>query len=410
VCVKDAGWPVPVDLYLEGSDQHRGWFQLSLLPGLGATGKAPFKSVLTHGFTVDEKGMKQSKSLGNYVNAQDEVAKYGSDILRLWVASVNYQEDIRCNDEIIGRTQEAYRKIRNTLRYLLGNIGDFDPDVQAIAYDEMFEIDKWAMQQLQKLIADVTKAYENFVFHKVFSLIYNFCTVEMSSIYMDVLKDRMYCDAADSLSRRSGQTAMYRILDYLVRMLAPILVHTTEEAWAAMKSSCVVRDAYCEKRKTHDAIRNTQYEESVHLAEMPKVDDSIDWAKAESKWQKLMGLRDEVLEVLEGLRQDKKIASNQEAAVKIRTTDDDLVSLIKDEITEKEFAALCIVSEVEIEKLGGRLVEGGVDITKEMPNVIVAEKSKNKKCQRCWNYWPSVGADTEYPDLCERCVSVVHSA
>jgi len=229
------GWPVPVDLYLEGSDQHRGWFQLSLLPALGATGKEPFKSVLTHGFTVDEKGMKQSKSLGNYVNAQEEVAKYGSDVLRLWVASVNYQEDIRCNDELIGRTQDAYRKIRNTLRYLLGNIDDFDPNEQAIAYDDMFETDRWAMQQLQKLIANVMDAYENFIFHRVFSLIYNFCTVEMSSIYMDVLKDRMYCDASDSLSRRSGQTAMHKILDCLVRMLAPILVHTAEEAWSAMK-------------------------------------------------------------------------------------------------------------------------------------------------------------------------------
>ncbi|MHC4631722.1 MAG: isoleucine--tRNA ligase, partial [Planctomycetota bacterium] len=395
VCVKDAGWPVPVDLYLEGSDQHRGWFQLSLLPGLGATGKAPFKSVLTHGFTVDEKGMKQSKSLGNYVNAQDEVAKYGSDILRLWVASVNYQEDIRCNDEIIGRTQEAYRKIRNTLRYLLGNIDDFDPEVEAIAYDQMFEIDKWAMQQLQKLIADVTKSYENFVFHKVFSLIYNFCTVEMSSIYMDVLKDRMYCDASESLSRRSGQTAMHRILDCLVRMLAPILVHTAEEAWTAMKSSCVVRDAYCEKRKTHDAIRNTQYEESVHLALMSKVDESIDLAKAESKWQKLMGLRDEVLRILEGLRQEKKIASNLEACVTICC--DDEAAGVLNEFGLEQFAALCIVSEVKVEKAAGE-------------TTVTAEKSSFTKCQRCWNYWPSVGADTEYPDLCERCVSVVRRA
>ena len=393
VCVKDAGWPVPVDLYLEGSDQHRGWFQLSLLPGLGATGKAPFKSVLTHGFTVDEKGMKQSKSLGNYVNAQEEVAKYGSDILRLWVASVNYQEDIRCNDEIIGRTQEAYRKIRNTLRYLLGNIDDFDPEVEAIAYDQMFEIDKWAMQQLQKLIGDVTKAYENFAYHRVFSLIYNFCTVEMSSIYMDVLKDRMYCDASESLSRRSGQTAMHRILDCLVRMLAPILVHTAEEAWAVMNSSCVVRDAYREKDKTHGAIRNTQYEiESVHLAEMPKVDESIDWQSQEPKWQKLMGLRDEVLRILEGLRQEKKIASNLEACVTI--CDDDEAAGVLNEFGLEQFAALCIVSEVKVEKAAGE-------------TAVAAEKSSFKKCQRCWNYWPSVGADTEYPDLCERCVFVV---
>jgi isoleucyl-tRNA synthetase len=376
VCVKEADWPVPVDLYLEGSDQHRGWFQLSLLPALGVTGKEPFKAVLTHGFTVDEKGMKQSKSLGNYVSAQKEVAKYGSDILRLWVASVNYQEDIRCNDELIGRTQDAYRKIRNTLRYLLGNIDDFDPNEQAIAYEDMFEIDKWAMEQLQKLIANVTHAYDNFVFHRVFSLIYNFCTVEMSSIYMDVLKDRMYCDETDSLSRQSGQTAMHRILDCLVRMLAPVLAHTAQEAWAAMKF------------KSQDV-------ESVHLAEMPKVDESIDWQRQEPKWEKIMALRDEVLRVLEGLRQEKKIASNQEASVTIRCGDEEPAAILN-EFGPEQFAVLCIVSEVKMQKAAGQ-------------TEVVADKSSHQKCQRCWNYWPSVGANSELPDLCERCIEVINS-
>jgi isoleucyl-tRNA synthetase len=376
VCVKEAGWEVPIDLYLEGSDQHRGWFQLSLLPGIGVTGGAPFKSVLTHGFTVDEKGMKQSKSLGNYVNAQEEVAKYGSDILRLWVSSVNYQEDVRCTDEIIGRTQDAYRKIRNTLRYLLGNINDFDPNVNGVAYDDMFETDKWAMQQLQKLIAGVVEAYDNFVFHRVFSLLYNFCTVEMSSVYMDVLKDRMYCDAADSLSRRSGQTAMHNILDCLIRMLGPILVHTAEEAWGAMEF------------RSHDV-------DSVHLADMPKVDGSIDVQRDEAKWQKLMELRDEVLRVLEGLRQEKKIASNQQACVTVYCTDEDAAVL--NGFGLEQFAAFCIVSEVKIVK------------TTEQTSVA-AEKSGYDKCQRCWNYWPSVGANVKHPDLCERCVEVVTGA
>jgi isoleucyl-tRNA synthetase len=344
------------------------------VPALGATGKEPFKSVLTHGFTVDEKGMKQSKSLGNYVVAQDEVKKYGADILRLWVASVNYQEDIRCNDELIGRTQDAYRKIRNTLRYLLGNIDDFNPNEKAIAYDDMFEIDKWALQQLQKLIANVTDGYENFVFHRVFSLLYNFCTVEMSSIYMDVLKDRLYCDAADSLSRRSAQTAMYRIADSLIRMLAPILAHTAEEAWAALK-------------------HKSQAVESVHLAEMPKVDESVDWQADEEKWQKLMGLRDEVLRVLEELRQEKKIASNQEASVAVYCDDEELVGILG-EFGLGQFAALCIVSEVTLQK--------GADKT-----TVAARKSTYKKCQRCWNLWPSVGTDKKHPGLCERCISVV---
>jgi len=369
-----AGWPVPVDLYLEGSDQHRGWFQLSLLPALGAIAKAPYKGVLTHGFTVDEKGIKQSKSLGNYVNAQDEIAKYGSDILRLWVASVNYQEDIRCNDELIGRTQDAYRKIRNTLRFLLGNTFDFDPNANSIAYNDMFEVDKWALQQLQKLITDVTEAYESFTFHRVFTLVFNFCTVEMSNIYMDVLKDRLYCDAQDSLSRRSAQTAMFKILDCLIRMLAPVLVHTAEEAWRAMKSE-------------------GQETESIHLAEMPKVDDSIDFKNAEKRWQKLMDLRDEVLRVLEGLRQEKKIASNQEACVNIYCADEELVGLLE-EFGLEQFAALCIVSEVKLQK--------ATDET-----TVTAEKSSYSKCQRCWNYWPSVGVNNDHPDLCKRCVEVV---
>jgi len=373
------GWSVPVDLYMEGSDQHRGWFQLSLLPALGATEKEPFKSVLTHGFTVDENGMKQSKSLGNYVSAQDEIAKYGADILRLWVCSVNYQEDIRCNDELIGRTQDAYRKIRNTLRYLFGNVDDFDPVKYSVAYGDMLATDRWAVQRLQKLIAEVTEAYDNFVFHKVFSLIYNFCTVDMSNIYMDVLKDRMYCDAADSATRRSGQTAMYRILESLVRLLAPVLVHTAEEAWAVMKF------------KSEDV-------DSVHLAMMATVDETIDVQGEEDKWQKIMSLRDEVLRVLEGLRRDQKIGSNQEASVTIYSDDEELNGILN-ELGLDNLAALCIVSEVSLKK-------GSVD---QSGPTVVAQKSSHEKCQRCWNYWASVGSNSEYADLCERCVEVVSS-
>ena len=367
------GWPIPVDLYLEGSDQHRGWFQLSLLPALGAIGRPPFKAVLTHGFTVDEKGMKQSKSLGNYVNALDEINKYGSDILRLWVASVNYQEDIRCNDELIGRTQDAYRKIRNTLRYLFGNIDDFDPNTDTVAYEDMLEIDKWAMQKLQLLIADVTDSYENFIFHRAFSAIYNFCTVEMSNIYMDVLKDRLYCDAVGGLKRRSSQTAMYNILDGLIRMLAPILAHTSEECWADMKF-------------------RSQNADSVHITAMPKVDQSIDTAADKEKWDKLMSVRDEVLRVLEQLRQNKDIASNQQARV-IIACKDDLFEALTDFGTD-QFAALCIVSEVKLEKTEQQLK-------------VTAQKSNYEKCQRCWNYWPTVTQNEKYQDLCARCVEVV---
>jgi isoleucyl-tRNA synthetase len=364
-----AGWPVPVDLYSEGSDQHRGWFQLSLLLALGVIGKSPFKAVLTHGFTVDEKGMKQSKSLGNYTNAQDEVAKYGADVLRLWVSSVNYQDDVRCNDELIGKTQDAYRKIRNTLRYLLGNVYDFDPSKNSVPYDRMFEIDKWAMQQLQKLIAEVTKEYEDFAYHRVFNLLYNFCSVEMSSIYMDLLKDRLYCDPADSPSRRSCQTVLHKIVDALTLLLAPILVHTAEECWATMQ-------------------HKSQNVESVHLAALPKADPSVE----EPKWQKLMALRDAVLLALEPLRRDKIIGSNQESSVTIRCGGEYAAEI--EQFGLKNFAALCIVSEIKLEKIKGQ-------------TEVVAEKSPHKKCQRCWNWWSSVGADNRYPDLCERCAKTL---
>ena len=254
---------------------------------------------------------------------------------------MNYQDDVRCTDELIGRSQDAYRKIRNTLRYLLSNINDFDPKKDAVPYERMHEIDKWAMQELQKLIAEVTEAYEGFVFHRVFSLLYNFCTVQMSSLYMDVLKDRMYCDAADSPSRRSGQTAMYQILGDLVRLLTPVLVHTMEEAWAAM----TVKPEDCA---------------SVHLAHLPKVDPTIDYADQAAKWAQLMGLRDEALRVLEGLRRDKIIASNQEASVTMHCTAEDAAAL--KEFGLSQFAALCIVSEVKLE-------EGAAETT------VTAEKS-----------------------------------
>jgi isoleucyl-tRNA synthetase len=282
---------------------------------------------------------------------------------------------MRCSDALIGRLQDVYRKIRNTLRYLLGNTSDFDPSKNSVPYEKMFEIDRWAMQQLQKLISEVTDAYENFLFHRVYSLIYNFCVVEMSSIYMDVLKDRLYCDAKDSLSRRSAQTAMHKILDALTRMLAPILVHTAEEVYEAMGAK-------------------TEIAESVHLLKMPQIDKSIDWQKNRPKWEKLMNLRDEVLKELEGLRQKQIIASNQESSVTITTDDNNLINAVE-QFGIENFAALCIVSQIKLKK-------------EKSDKLVQAQKSPHKKCQRCWNYWPSVGQSSKYPDLCSRCVQVIN--
>ncbi|MDD5135400.1 MAG: class I tRNA ligase family protein, partial [Phycisphaerae bacterium] len=271
---------------------------------------------------------------------------------------------------------DAYRKIRNTIRYLLSNLAGFDPAKAGVDYDKMFEIDKWAMQRMQKLISEVTDGYENFLFHRVYTLIYNFCSVEMSSIYMDLLKDRLYCDGKDSLSRRSAQTAMYRILDGLNRMLAPILAHTAEEVYESMEFK-------------------SEIVETVHLLSMPKVDKSIDWQKDEAKWEKLMGLRDEVLKELEGLRQKEIITSNQESSVVISTDDGDLIGTVE-QFGIENFAALCIVS--------------GVKLVKEKSDKLVqGQKSTHNKCQRCWNYWPSVGENGECPDLCSRCAKIVLS-
>jgi isoleucyl-tRNA synthetase len=238
----------------------------------------------------------------------------------------------------------------------------------------MFDIDKWAMQQLQKLIADVTEGYENFAFHRVFSLIYNFCTVEMSSVYMDVLKDRMYCDERSSLSRRSGQTAMYRILDCLVRMLAPILVHTAEEVWGTMKFK-------------------SENVDTVHLLSMPESDNSILADVDSAKWDELMYWRTLVLGELEELRKNQLIGSNQEASVTINTENEKTIAVLE-EFGLEQFSSLCIVSEVKLQKTRGK-------------RIVEAEKSGHQKCQRCWNYRPSVGADSEHRDLCERCVEVI---
>jgi isoleucyl-tRNA synthetase len=240
----------------------------------------------------------------------------------------------------------------------------------------MTPIDQWALQQLQKLIAGVHEAYEGFMFHRVFSLIYQFCTVQMSSIYMDVLKDRMYCEAPASPVRRSAQTVMYRILDALIRMLAPILAHTAEEAWAAMPY------------KSEDV-------KSVHLAGMAQVDPGVDWQGQEALWDRLMALRDDILRALEGLRQDKQINSNQEASVLMQCTDED--AAVIERIGTEHFAALCIVSEITLEK--------GAPAT-----TVTVSKCQHNKCQRCWNYWPSVGSQGDYQNLCQRCTDVVQQA
>ena len=224
----------PADMYLEGSDQHRGWFQSSLLTSVATRGRAPYKIVLTHGYVVDGEGRKMSKSLGNGIDPEDVIKEYGADILRLWVASSDYKSDIRISKDILKQLSEVYRKIRNTSRFILGNISDYDPNKDMVEYDKLYELDKWALMKLNKLIKVVDDAYSKYEFHLMFHAIHNFCVIDMSNFYLDIIKDRLYTSKADSVGRRAAQTTMYEILDSLVKILTPVLAFTSEEIWQYM--------------------------------------------------------------------------------------------------------------------------------------------------------------------------------
>ncbi len=359
----------PCELYLEGSDQHRGWFQSALITAMGIDGRAPYKEVLTHGFVVDGEGKKMSKSLGNVITPEEVMKKYGADILRLWVASSDYSEDVRMSDEILNRLADAYRKIRNTYKYLLSNLYDFDPDKEGIDYKDMLEIDRWILHKLARVITDATRNYEAYAFHKVYRDVYNFCVTEVSAIYLDVLKDRMYTFTKNSRERRSGQSAMFEVLQALLRIMAPFISITTDEAWGYLSA------------------RNKA--ESVHLESWPDENIYKTWMDKtlDEKWTHLTGMREEVLKSLEEKRQDGTIGSSLEAAVTIIMNDAG-VKLVLEE--KKDFLRyLFIVSQV-------KLFDG--------EPAILIEKAKGKKCSRCWNYSEAVGLDKAHPTLCERCV------
>ncbi len=360
----------PSDLYLEGSDQHRGWFQSSLLTALGCEEKTPYKSVLTHGFMVDGERRKMSKSLGNLISSEEMVKKNGADVTRLWVASENYQEDVAYSDEIIERMQEAYRRIRNTFRYLLGNLSDFDPKKDSIKYDEMLEIDRWALSQLQSLLEKVTKAYHSFSFYQIYHLVHNFCTIQLSSFYFDILKDRLYTQGKDSKERRSAQTALHEILLVSVKIMAPILSYTIEEVWEYLPG---------------------EKEESAHLSDWPKVNKRFLNKKLEERWEKLISIRERVLASLEKARKEKRIGNSLEAEVEIRCEKE--YQFLKK--YEKDLPALFIVSKVRLVKKGNG----------EM--VVKVKKAPGKKCSRCWNYSIEVGKSKEHPTLCPRCIRVI---
>ena len=376
----------PADLYLEGSDQHRGWFQSSLLTSVGTRGRAPYTGVLTHGYVVDGQGKKMSKSVGNVVAPQEVIDKYGAEVLRLWVSSENYQDDIKVSDEILKHVTDAYRKMRNTLRFLLSNLYDFAPEKDRLAYGQLTEIDRWALARFAELTRRVSQAYERYEFHTVYHALFTFCGTTISSIYLDVLKDRLYCSAPDSVGRRAAQTVIHSILDGLLRLMAPIICFTAEEAWQHL----------------YGQEESDDFSNSVFFAEVPVLDDFPLDAELDARWQRLLTLRSAITRVLEGARRDKLIGLSLDAEVLVQAGPEwqDLLANNKDLLQE-----LCIVSALRLvsadEGVSFAEVEGVEGVR------IAVQPAPGAKCERCWCISPSVGEHAAHPTLCSRCAAVV---
>ncbi|MDK2823949.1 MAG: isoleucyl-tRNA synthetase [Clostridia bacterium] len=376
----------PADLYLEGSDQHRGWFNSSLSTAVATTGCAPYKAVLTHGFLVDEKGRKMSKSLGNGIDPLKVIEQMGADILRLWVSSADYRTDVAASPGILKQVTESYRKIRNTFRYMLGNIYDFDYSQDKVAYDQINELDKWALLKLAKLVNRVTKAYDDYEFHVVYHAVHNFCTVDMSAFYLDVIKDRLYTSKPDSKERRAAQTVIYEICTALVKILTPILAFTTEEVW--------------------NHLPQENKEASVQLAGWPEFDKSFLDPVLEAKWDRILDIREEVTKQLEEARRKKVIGHSLNASVQIFAAKE-LYEFLK--TVEKDLAGIFIVSKVVLTPVSDEqnLAKDVYKSEKIEGLAIKIEQAPGKKCERCWTFTEDVGHDVEHPTLCSRCVSVL---
>lgn len=354
-------------LYLEGSDQYRGWFQSSLLTSVATKGKAPYKEVLTHGYTVDEQGRKMSKSVGNVIAPQTMIKQYGADILRLWVLSSDYKSDVSISNGIMKQVAEVYRKIRNTARYILGNISDFNVN-EPVKYDELEEIDKWALIKLNHLIKDCTKAFDEYDFNKAYQAINTFCVVDMSNFYLDIIKDRLYTSKKESTKRRAAQTAMYNILSGLVRIIAPMTVYTAEEIWKYMPH------------------KNGENTESIMLEYWPKVNEKYENKELEEKWNKIIAIKEEASKALEMARAEKVIGHSLNAKVTINA-DKENYNFLKDK--EELLQEVFIVSAVEVKEAN----ELKIDVT----------PAEGEKCERCWMYSTTVGEDKENPTICHRC-------
>lgn len=373
----DLSWPA--DMYLEGSDQYRGWFNSSLLTSVAINGTAPYRSVLSHGFTLDGEGRKMSKSLGNVIAPQQIIGQLGADILRLWVASVDYQSDVRISDNILKQIAEIYRKIRNTFRFMLGNLNDFDPNRDRVTVEQLTELDRYILLKAQHVIERVKKAYDEYQFHTVFNVVHNFCTIDLSSFYLDISKDRLYTNASDALPRRAAQTVIYDVLLSLVKLITPIIPHTADEVWKHIPDHGV---------------------DSVQLTDMPEPNRAYYDDKLEEKWDKLIGVRDEVLKALEEARRQKLIGNSLGAFVDLYPAEETARLLAEvDKLDE-----LFIVSGIQLHGADESIPADAMQYEGIAVKVSVAP---GEKCERCWMVKPEVGTDEEHKQLCSRCAQTV---
>jgi len=379
VLTPENGLPWPSNIYLEGGDQYRGWFHSSLLVGVALKGAAPYRECATNGWTLDDKGRAMSKSLGIGVEPEEVISKFGADVLRLWVSSVDFVEDVRLSDTILKRLSEAYVKFRNNIfRNALGNLGDFNPDTDAVSADKLLEIDQWILLKTEELVAKCRAWYDEYAFHKVYRAVYDFAATDLSAVWVDVAKDRLYTAGSRSLARRSAQTAIYRIAYALVRLLAPLLSFTTEEVWGYL----------CKPAGSPD---------SVHLALLPEPEEltqgiTLQQRERLANWDTLMLVRDQVLKSLEGAREEKRIGKSLEARV-ILTAGGDLYPLLTEYAAD--LPAAFIVSQVQLNQ--GSTEGVSVEI----------QSAKGTKCERCWKYTLDVGSDPEFPTLCAACSDAI---
>jgi isoleucyl-tRNA synthetase len=371
----------PCDLYLEGSDQYRGWFQSSLLTAVATRGQAPYRAQLTHGFILDAQNRKMSKSEGNVIAPETIIKQFGADLLRLWVASSDYKADISVSLDIFKQISEVYRRIRNTARFLLANLNDFEPEKDCVPFNKLSELDRWALLRKEQLLRKVTKAYDEYEFHLVYHAIHNFCAVDMSALYLDIVKDRLYCLRKADPQRRSTQTVLYEILRDLAVMIAPILVHTAEEIWSYLPGS---------------------KESSVFLASWPKQNGCYLDENLEQKWSKLLEVREDVSKALELARAEKKIGSSLEARVVIYPTKEYVATV---EAFKQQLAELFITSQAEVGATGTIPQDAHKGL--QTGTIVAVFPAKGQKCQRCWTFSETVGQCQDHPEICERCSTAI---